>query len=337
MSQVPAPQPGAPQPRLGVGARTAAQPQPGVQQGPAQPGGVQQAPAQPGGVQQAPAQPGGVQQAPAQPGGVQQAPAQPGGVQQGPAQPGGVQQAPAQPGGVQQGPAQPGGVQQAPAQPGGVQQGPAQPPLQGGLQPQAGPQAGFQGALAPAGPQDVADLRREVSEMRGLMSQLQQGRTVEDVRSELVYYAGRPQAAFDPHRAMGLMETLVQQARREAHPKANEFRIIVERASVHRDEWFFPGLILNQFGSGEEKKVGKDIDSFVNLQNKVRGGGGRGYVPTSSARGRSFGGRRQTPYYNPTPRRGRGRGRPGPQPDDACFNCGKQGHWVRGCPETPRK
>eukprot|EP00058_Branchiostoma_floridae_P001190 XP_002586678.1 hypothetical protein BRAFLDRAFT_105485 [Branchiostoma floridae] len=116
---------------------------------------------------------------------------------------------------------------------------------------------------------------------------------------------------------------------------ANEVRIILERSAPHCDQWYFRGLILDQFGFGLETKVCKDIDTHVNLQNKVYNAG-RGKISTSlQLRDGRFGYvQHQAPYFNPA-RKGE---RPtGPPHTDECFNYRKLGHWVRICRETPRK
>ncbi|CAH1266692.1 Hypp3520 [Branchiostoma lanceolatum] len=97
-------------------------------------------------------------------------------------------------------------------------------------------------------------LRREVLGMRQTLSRLQQGRTVDVIRDELVQYAKRLLEVLDPRRALALMETLVTQARREGHPKLEESLVIVETATPHAGEYYFKGLLIDQFGSGVVKK-----------------------------------------------------------------------------------
>ncbi|CAH1259284.1 Hypp2228 [Branchiostoma lanceolatum] len=96
-----------------------------------------------------------------------------------------------------------------------------------------------------------------------------QGRTVDDIRDELAQGAGRPLAVFDPRRALALMKTLVAQARREGHPKLEEFLVFLETTSPHAGEYYFRGLLIDRFGSGVVKKVSTGIDAYVKLQNKL--------------------------------------------------------------------
>ncbi|KAI8480228.1 hypothetical protein Bbelb_420270 [Branchiostoma belcheri] len=119
----------------------------------------------------------------------------------------------------------------------------------------------------------MATLLQEVQELKKQIGAMKQGRTTDDIREELVQFAGRPEAAFDPHRALALVEALVAQARREGHAKAQEYSVILDQIKPLVDEDFFKQLIVNQFGSGLVKQVVKDIAQFVKFQGKMPRGG----------------------------------------------------------------
>ncbi|KAI8487939.1 hypothetical protein Bbelb_343870 [Branchiostoma belcheri] len=177
-----------------------------------------QAPAPPGVQQQAP--PLGVQQqAPPPAAGQQQAP--PPGVQQ-QAPPPGVQQQALAPGPQQMGGGQPGA--------GGSQS--ASQPIMTSLQMGAGTSPSikefelrhpFDSLEAYRKYLELAELRTQMKEMADKLDRTKRGRTAEEVREELVQYAGRPAAAFEPQRSVALIYTLVSQARKEDHPKTQEF------------------------------------------------------------------------------------------------------------------
>ncbi|KAI8487983.1 hypothetical protein Bbelb_344310 [Branchiostoma belcheri] len=117
--------------------------------------------------------------------------------------------------------------------------------------PQPGPAAG-----QPQATQSVmATLLQEVQELKKQIGAMKQGRTTDDIREELVQFAGRPEAAFDPHRALALVEALVAQARREGHAKAQEYSVILDQIKPLVEEDFFKQLIVNQFGSGLVKQT----------------------------------------------------------------------------------
>ncbi|KAI8506605.1 hypothetical protein Bbelb_160320 [Branchiostoma belcheri] len=174
--------------------------------------------------------------------------------------------------------------------------------------PRAGP------SQAPKEPQqELMTLRKELEEMKETVSRIQKGRTTAELQDEVVQYARRAWAAFDPQRAVALLQTLVTQARRENHQKAREFAIIAEQLTPHAEEPYFKDLIVNQLGSQLDKQISKDIAAFAKLHAKSQAG------PSSAYRGRRYTGTQQfrpRPYYQP--RRGRGRGRGGPRPEDNC-------------------
>ncbi|XP_078667601.1 uncharacterized protein LOC144909457 [Branchiostoma floridae x Branchiostoma belcheri] len=192
--------------------------------------------------------------------------------------------------------------------------------------PRAGP------SQAPKEPQqELMTLRKELEEMKETVSRIQKGRTTAELQDEVVQYARRAWAAFDPQRAVALLQTLVTQARRENHQKAREFAIIAEQLTPHAEEPYFKDLIVNQLGSQLDKQISKDIAAFAKLHAKSQAG------PSSAYRGRRYTGTQQfrpRPYYQP--RRGRGRGRGGPRPEDKCFTCDGKGHWARDCPENKK-
>ncbi|KAI8496632.1 hypothetical protein Bbelb_252870 [Branchiostoma belcheri] len=131
--------------------------------------------------------------------------------------------------------------------------------------------------------------------MKETVSRIQKGRTTAELQDEVVQYARRAWAAFDPQRAVALLQTLVTQ-------KAREFAIIAEQLTPHAEEPYFKDLIVNQLGSQLDKQISKDIAAFAKLHAKSQAG------PSSAYRGRRYTGTQQfrpRPYYQP--RRGRGR------------------------------
>ncbi|KAI8487258.1 hypothetical protein Bbelb_350560 [Branchiostoma belcheri] len=110
----------------------------------------------------------------------------------------------------------------------------------------------------------MATLLQEVQELKKQIGAMKQGRTTDDIREELVQFAGRPEAAFDPHRALALVKALVALARREGHAKAQEYSVILDQIKPLVDEDFFKQLIVNQFGSGLVKQGGSKVVELVN-------------------------------------------------------------------------
>ncbi|KAI8485769.1 Titin-like [Branchiostoma belcheri] len=96
---------------------------------------------------------------------------------------------------------------------------------------------------------ELMTLRKELEEMKETVSRVQKGRTTAELQDKVVQYARRAWAAFDPQRAVALLQTLVTQARRENHQKAREFAIIAEQLTPHAEEPYFKDLIVNQSGS----------------------------------------------------------------------------------------
>ncbi|KAI8487253.1 hypothetical protein Bbelb_350510 [Branchiostoma belcheri] len=62
---------------------------------------------------------------------------------------------------------------------------------------------------------ELMTLRKELEEMKETVSRIQKGRTTAELQDEVVQYARRAWAAFDPQRAVSLLQTLVTQARKE--------------------------------------------------------------------------------------------------------------------------
>eukprot|EP00058_Branchiostoma_floridae_P003967 XP_002589455.1 hypothetical protein BRAFLDRAFT_80149 [Branchiostoma floridae] len=185
--------------------------------------------------------------------------------------------------------------------------------------PQQGQQQ--QGEQAVAGGQAQTDIAALVTELNALKQQvgaMRGGRSSDDIKEELVQYAGRPGAAFDPHRALALVETLVMQARREGHKKAHEYSIILDQIYPLAREDFFRQLIVNQFGSTLEKQVNKEIAQFVKNQGKI--------MPRES---RSM----KAVKYDSLKRRER-HGLAQARPDDKCYRCHGLGHFARDCTKS---
>ncbi|XP_066279657.1 uncharacterized protein [Branchiostoma lanceolatum] len=227
------------------------------------------------------------------------------------------------------------GVTQAPAAAQGlaaVQAGPSgaqavQPSASTSRQPQPGGPQVQAGVQLPQ--QDVLALRREMQEMRESLGRMRRGRTADDLQDEVVQYAKRPWAAFDPQRAVGLLQTLVSQARREDHQKAREFNIIVDQITPLSGESYFKDLIINQLGSPLEKQLVKDIAACAKQHGAAK------LQQNTSESGRRYAARTQnveqrtTPYtaYKP----GTGRSTRKAKSTDVCYNCWKPGHWSRDC------
>ncbi|XP_019636534.1 PREDICTED: uncharacterized protein LOC109479100 [Branchiostoma belcheri] len=198
------------------------------------------------------------------------------------------------------------------------------PAAQGGVGPEPQPEQ-QQAALvvgqadeAQAPAPDVAALIREMQELKKQVGALKSGRAADDIKEELVQYAGRPEAAFDAHRALALVEALVSQARKEGHAKAKEYSIILDQISPLVSEPFFRHLIVNQFGCGIVKQVARDIAQFVKCQGNLSKG-------SAASKGKQ-------PRAGPYSAKGKGAKSPRTaRPGDKCFNCDKLGHFARDC------
>ncbi|KAI8494118.1 hypothetical protein Bbelb_284650 [Branchiostoma belcheri] len=198
------------------------------------------------------------------------------------------------------------------------------PAAQGGVGPEPQPEQ-QQAALvvgqadeaqAPAPAPDVAALIREMQELKKQVGALKSGRAADDLKEELVQYAARPEAAFDAHRALALVEALVSQARKEGHAKAKEYSIILDQISPLVSEPFFRHLVVNQFGCGIVKQVARDIAQFVKCQGNLSKG-------STASKGKQ-------PRAGPYSAKGKGAKSPRTaRPGDRCFNCDKLGHFAR--------
>ncbi|CAH1242798.1 Hypp6977 [Branchiostoma lanceolatum] len=162
----------------------------------------------------------------------------------------------------------------------------------------------------------VAALVQEMQELRRQVGALRQGRAADDMKEELVRYASRPQAAFDPHRALAL----VTQARKEGHDKAQEYAIVLNEISPLVMEDYFKRLIVNQFGSGILKQVARDISQFINSQGKRNRASSSARVSKVVAK----------PYNSGLKGKANGRRRVA-TPDTICYACNEKGHFARDC------
>ncbi|KAI8522166.1 hypothetical protein Bbelb_019200 [Branchiostoma belcheri] len=105
-----------------------------------------------------------------------------------------------------------------------------------------------------------AALVRELQELKKHVGALKSGRAADD--------NNRPEAAFDAHRELDLVEALVAQARKERHAKAEEHSIILDQISPLVTQPFFRQLLVNQFGCRIVKHVARDIAQFVKCQEE---------------------------------------------------------------------
>ncbi|XP_078657755.1 uncharacterized protein LOC144903480 [Branchiostoma floridae x Branchiostoma belcheri] len=201
--------------------------------------------------------------------------------------------------------------------------------VQGGHPARAGAQARQEpaaGAQPQANQQGLADLRTEFAALRQEINRLR-GTSVDGIKDELIQHASRPKAAFDAKKAMGLMETLSQQATQSNHPKAEEYKAILKQLRPLEEKEYFKDIILDLFGSQVVKQVNKSIAGFLKshaaIHHAEKGASGSGQTLQTSRQT----GNRYTPYRY----RSAGRGR-GPRPEDKCNNCNEKGHWARDCP-----
>ncbi|KAI8510819.1 hypothetical protein Bbelb_117350 [Branchiostoma belcheri] len=184
----------------------------------------------------------------------------------------------------------------------GQQENPPPPPGNPEQQQQAQVQeghrvlAGAQARLLPqANQQGLADLRTEFAALRQKINRLR-GTSVDGIKDELIQHDSRPKAAFDPKKAVGLMETLSQQATQSNHPKAEEYKAILQQLRPLEKKEYFKDIILDLFGSQVVKQVNKSIASFVKshaaIHHAEKGASGSGQTFQTSRQT----GNRYTPY-----------------------------------------
>ncbi|CAH1268760.1 Hypp3981 [Branchiostoma lanceolatum] len=88
--------------------------------------------------------------------------------------------------------------------------------------------------------------------------------TAEAIKQQILEHAARPAALFDRRKVVALMETLVDVARAEGHPRAEEFKVIVTQLKPHVLSLRFKELLVDQFGSKLLKQVCKSVSTIVN-------------------------------------------------------------------------
>ncbi|KAI8517629.1 hypothetical protein Bbelb_036460 [Branchiostoma belcheri] len=79
---------------------------------------------------------------------------------------------------------------------------------------------------------ELMTLRKELEEMKETVSRIQKGRTTAELQDEVVQYARRAWAAFDPQRAVALLQTLDMFTKLDRKKCGDEAKDLTER-----EEW----------------------------------------------------------------------------------------------------